>query len=251
MNWTEREVYKRLHRVFPAPAHMLIPQVRNTTGYAGKTRYCDALVVSPWPSRGLWLGGVEIKVTRSDWRRELADAEKAAEFAQWCNYWYIAAPAEIVPVNELPEKWGLIEVKATTAAIKVKAKPLKPKAPDLAMICALLRSFQESYTPNTDVDDKVAKQSEANRDSDKFALENLKEHVAEFEKASGVNITTNWNRREIGKAVKLVIDAGLVDGFNGLTKVRDEAQDVVKACNRILEIQAKEKPHVPPVSGQV
>lgn len=77
-HWTERLVFERLAKVFPPPAFVLLPQVRNGTGFSRRrTRTADAIAASVWPSRGLYLVGVEIKVCVHDWRRELADAAKS------------------------------------------------------------------------------------------------------------------------------------------------------------------------------
>lgn len=59
-------------------------QVSNGTGWHGRKRFADALVLSCWPSRGINLSGIEVKVSRSDWRRELDIPEKAEAIAKWC-----------------------------------------------------------------------------------------------------------------------------------------------------------------------
>ena len=45
----------------------------------------DAVIMSLWPSRGLELHGVEIKVSRADWKREAADPAKAEAIAAYCD----------------------------------------------------------------------------------------------------------------------------------------------------------------------
>lgn len=39
---------------------LLFQEVRNTTGYARKEGYCDAMALSVWPSRGVSLHGFEL-----------------------------------------------------------------------------------------------------------------------------------------------------------------------------------------------
>ena len=113
--WSEFAICKRLRGPFPAPAFIVLPQVRNGTGFQRKTvRTADALIVSTWPGRGLWVGGVEIKVVLHDWKREIADPAKS-EMQQWCKNWWIAAPKGLIPQAELPETWGLIECTETKA----------------------------------------------------------------------------------------------------------------------------------------
>ena len=83
--WTEGRVFGLLKGPFPDGAFLRLPQVRNGTGFQRSTRTADALIVSCWPSRGLWFAGVEIKVSLSDWKRELCKPEKSASIQKWCN----------------------------------------------------------------------------------------------------------------------------------------------------------------------
>ena len=50
--------------------------------------------------------GFEVKVSRSDWLRELADESKADAWARYCHHWWLVAPAEVVKPGELPTGWG-------------------------------------------------------------------------------------------------------------------------------------------------
>lgn len=70
---------------------------------------CDALYAGFTSASGRTLVGHEVKVSRSDWRSELKHAGKAEFWADACHAWYIVAPTPgIVPVEELPEGWGLM-----------------------------------------------------------------------------------------------------------------------------------------------
>jgi len=80
---TAPEIAAGLRALFPARDHAVLFDVADGTG--GKiTRRADAIVQALWPSRGLWLAGVEIKVSRGDWLRELKDAGKADAIARYC-----------------------------------------------------------------------------------------------------------------------------------------------------------------------
>lgn len=140
--WEAPGVIARLRKKqFASPAHVLLTEVRNRTGYGKAERYADALVASVWPSRGLWLAGVEVKVSRSDWQSELKNPEKAAEIQQYCDYWWVAVPRGIVKDGELPENWGLIEVHGKAGCDVVKPAPrLEPKPLALPFIMSILRS---------------------------------------------------------------------------------------------------------------
>ena len=106
---TETTMFARLRAYLPRDEWAVARNVPNAAGFDG-TRRADAVAMALWPSRGLELNGYEIKVSRSDWRREIdGDAAKAEAVAKYCSRWWIVAPAGIVPVGELPDGWGLLE----------------------------------------------------------------------------------------------------------------------------------------------
>ncbi|MBD8019360.1 hypothetical protein [Brevibacterium gallinarum] len=90
------------------------------------SRRCDALYAGFTSASGRILIGHEVKISRSDWRAELAQTDKADAWADACHAWYIVAPStDVVPVEELPEGWGLMLPPARKngkrMTIKVKA----------------------------------------------------------------------------------------------------------------------------------
>lgn len=92
-----------------APEYAVMFEVGNATGSRVR-RHADAVIMSLWPSRGLELHGVEIKVSRSDWKREAADPTKAEEVAQYCDrWWVITAPGVIDDLSDVPPAWGVRE----------------------------------------------------------------------------------------------------------------------------------------------
>lgn len=74
----------------------------------GSNRSCDLLRVGMWPSRGLGIDVHELKVSRSDWLRELDDPGKADAWWRFCSRFWIVAMPGIVNATELPEGWGLM-----------------------------------------------------------------------------------------------------------------------------------------------
>ena len=106
--------------------------------------YADALVISLWPSRGIWFAGVEVKVSRQDWLRELDQPTKAAEIQRYCNYWWVAAPEGIVDAGEVPETWGLYCVSGKRAKIVKPAPPLSPEPLSIAFVASVMRNASQS-----------------------------------------------------------------------------------------------------------
>ena len=92
-------------RAANGPTWAFIEQVRNAAGF-NATRTADAIAMALWPSRGLELHGFEIKVSRSDWLRELKDPSKAV--VELVDRWWIVAPESVVHPSELLPSWGLL-----------------------------------------------------------------------------------------------------------------------------------------------
>lgn len=86
-----------------------LTHVRNRAGF-NATRTFDAVAINLWPSKGLTIEIFEVKVSRSDWLRELKKPDKAAPALALGDYFSVVAPAGCVKPDELPERWGLIEV---------------------------------------------------------------------------------------------------------------------------------------------
>lgn len=86
--------------------------VRDAAGFDA-FRTFDFVAVDTWPSSGLELHVVEVKVSRSDWLRELKQPEKTQAAVDLADRFWIAAPAGVVRKDELQGPWGLLEVRGT------------------------------------------------------------------------------------------------------------------------------------------
>jgi hypothetical protein len=126
------------------PAHAWLYEVRNQTGYARRERYADALVVSCWPSRGVWIAGVEVKVDRGDWRRELDNPSKSVEIQRFCDYWWVAAPEGIIETAEVPETWGHFVIEGKKARAAREAPKLAPEPLTPLFVASVLRNASQA-----------------------------------------------------------------------------------------------------------
>jgi hypothetical protein len=239
--WTEAGVFNSLRKVFPDGAYVLLSQVRNGTGYSrGTTRTADAIAVSCWPSRGLYISGIEIKVSLADWRKELADAAKADSIGKYCKYWFVAAPKGVIPEGEIPDKWGFIECTDTGAKI-VKAASANEETPiDILLLASILRSVSKSVVPKHEVDDLIKTTVEESVARNARIITRERDHAIEriqkFEEASGVHIDT-WNGGRIGEAVKTVLATQHIDPRKHLQNLADSAQRIVDLVNEALVVQ--------------
>ncbi|GAI18718.1 unnamed protein product, partial [marine sediment metagenome] len=105
---TTEQVLQALRNKYPSDAYAFLTQVGNATGFICN-RWADAIAMSLWPSRGLEIIGFEIKVSRSDWVKELKKPDKADTIANYCDSWYLVLGDEsILRLGELPMEWGLM-----------------------------------------------------------------------------------------------------------------------------------------------
>lgn len=92
-------------------------------------RRVDFLAVGLWQSKGRMIEGVEVKVARQDWKREL-EHPKADPWFAVCDRWWLAAPVGIVLPGELPKPWGHLELRPANGGFRlykvVQAPDLTP-----------------------------------------------------------------------------------------------------------------------------
>jgi len=218
-HWTETEVFRCLASMFASPAYVWIPQVRNGTGFTrSQARTIDALGVSVWPSRGLYFMGVEIKVRKSDWRKELGDGKKADDIAKYCRQWYVAAPRGVIPLGEVPANWGLIECPKPGQCEVVKAAvDLAPQPPDMLLVCAVLRQAAAVTVPADDVRRQIQDAKDAARvdwvPEDDYRR--LSEMIEAFEAASGLKLPEySFEAEGLGRDVALLRTLDIPQAFD-------------------------------------
>ncbi len=126
--------------------YCLLEEVGNGTG-SHNSGWADAVIMHLWPSDGLAMWGVEIKASRTDWKKELAHPQKSEKIAQHCDAWIVLAPKGLVRAGERPEAWGLWEFDPETDEIRTVSKPLirsTPKYIHRRFFASLLRRTQDT-----------------------------------------------------------------------------------------------------------
>jgi hypothetical protein len=219
------KIDRALLRRFKPPAWALLREVANATGGRARRR-ADAVAISCWPSRGLQVHGVEIKVSRSDWLRELTDPAKSEPVQRYCDRWWVVAPRGVVDLDELPSTWGLLLLqKGGNLRAEREAPPLDPVPADRAFLAALARSMHASVEAaekrvlrgiqGDDVYDKgyqaglEAGAARARLDLQRELNEGQRARQAleEFQSATGFSIDS-WRARHVGGMMRAVLTAG-------------------------------------------
>lgn len=249
-------VRARLRRKFCAPEYGLLEEVRNGTGFTAFVRSADCLVMSLWPSRGLTLSGVEIKISRNDWLRELKKPEKADLIASYCDYWYVAVgDKDIIKDGELPETWGLIIPRGDEMVIWKQPAKLTPVPVDRTFLAAMFRRASESSASAVQIsaacDVAVADARKAFKKHAKWQIENaetnareLKAAVAEFQEKSGVDIN-RYNAGRIGDAVRFVLAGGAANAEQRLLEIQRQVDALHSDLKKTLDALKITKAVVP------
>lgn len=234
---TSDDIVAGMRKRYCAPEWALFFNVANGTGVRGY-RYADALGMSLFPSRGLELHGFEIKVSKSDWKREAADPLKAETIAAYCDRWFVVTPPGLLDNENIPPNWGWLAYDGRAFYTKQKAEKTEAKQIDRPFLAALLRRAHEGCErlvasqveerladTQAEIARRVANEVERRTRDHKT----LQEIVAEFEKSSGVKMD-KWSGEEIGRAVAIVRATGIANTYRGTAVV---AHELRTAADRI------------------
>ena len=215
---TTEQLLQALRDRYCAPAWGFLTEVGDATGTM-KRRSADALAMSLWPSRGLEVHGFELKASRSDWKRELENPQKAEAIAKYCDRWWLVVGDELlVQPGELPPLWGLLIPNPRGGLkVKVEAPQLTPQPLSRSFLAAIVRRVHESQASEKEIAEavRVARQNERDAMDAQFArvdssrnaqTERLAKQIADFEAASGIRID-EWNAGRLGEAVRLFMAA--------------------------------------------
>lgn len=249
-------VREALYKRWPATQYVVVEEAPEDPMRAG--RKIDMLVISCWKSRGYEVEAVEIKVSVSDWKRELDNPSKADFWYRHAHRFWLACPAEIASkVREtLPVGWGLLSVGEKVVAV---ANPQRNAAEPLSWptvigvlranqgvgLAALQRMHRAGYDEG-----RAAGRSEAERERGESFLQDqlrsLQERVKAFHEVTGVDLMHAYNAEgaaRIGRLYKLIdrsfthpdhvltgIDrasAQLAQSATGLTQLRSALAEVL------------------------
>lgn len=137
------DIQTAMTKKWSAPEWAILWEVANSTGTNAKRR-ADAVMMSLWPSRGLELHGVEIKISRSDWKREAADPTKAEEIARFCDRWWVHTPKGLIEdISEIPPAWGLREYDGRAWRTVKEAELTEAQPVTRSFLAAMLRRSDE------------------------------------------------------------------------------------------------------------
>lgn len=114
----------------------------------GWNRRIDAftirMVAGEYDSPYLQKIAYEIKIDRSDFRKDVADPTKRMPAMEYANRFYYVAPFGVIPLAEIPEDCGLMEIREDRQ-IKItrKASDLHATSPTWDLLAAFTRAVSK------------------------------------------------------------------------------------------------------------
>jgi hypothetical protein len=236
--------------------HAVIFNVPNVVG-VGQSRRCDAVAIGMWQSSGRLIQGFEIKVSRSDWLREVKAVDKADPFIERCDkWWLVTADVAIAKSEEVPDAWGWLT--ATKSGLRVQRParqlPQDPHKIDRLWAFALIRRASERQCGGPEWEAALKKERDQyerrladeverlkHRDRHDVAAK-LQERIDRFEKASGMSLD-DWKLGNVGKLaahMHHVYDEGWGSYTKVIERQRSELAKMVENHDSLLAALAPE-----------
>lgn len=121
---------------------LVITELRRSPGWVDD-RTIDVFVLHQWPSEGFKRIAYEIKVSSSDFTREIKNPRKRKSFREISNEFYFIAPVGVIDADKIPTDCGLIEVTPEGKLVKAIDSPWFESNPDWNIVAALVKRALE------------------------------------------------------------------------------------------------------------
>jgi hypothetical protein len=227
---------------FGGDGAIIMHEVGNGTGHRAVPRWADMMVMETWPSRGYCIHGIEIKVARSDWKKELATPAKADAMFAHCDRWWLAStPGVVENIDEIPSTWGWLEIApgrdGTLLVATMRQAPPQDRKPAIQreIVAAMLRANERRARTINDrmIREEVERRIEAERA--RLAEQRTRDRA---DNAPLLEVL----RREIGRdsmwltsesvvrAFTIVHKAELHNGYNRITQALSSLRGAAEAA---------------------
>lgn len=222
-------------RRFDYPTWLLAFEFQNRDG-----RRADAIAMSTVASRNFPIVGFEFKASRADWLEEKKNHEKADRFVQLCDEWYVVAGRRgIVEEEELPDGWGLLELKPSSRLYKIVESDLSPvqdAKPDRQFFLKFIKKTVDDETRFTVEDLKEAEKRGYEKAVDEgveqeadYKIKQLERKAERWEqvKDNDLGFISTYSEVQVERLKLAFRIAKIVDGedFNSLINDAEHLQD--------------------------
>jgi len=214
-------------RRFDYPMWLMVFEFQNR-----HKKRADCLALNTSASRNFKLVGFEFKASRNDWLAEKKDPEKSDYFVELCDEWYVVAGRRgIVEESELPDGWGLLELKPSGQLYKLVESDLDDELqnvePDRRFFSKFMKKAVGNSSNFTTEDIREAKRrgydeamDEAVEDHLDYETEKLRDKAESFDEIadSDLHLYPPVSDEKIERLVKAksLIQAVEEDGFTSL-----------------------------------
>jgi hypothetical protein len=239
---TAADVRAALKRYYGQPNYGIVFEVAQATGFNAR-RHLDAMAMGLWPSRGLTLYGIEVKASRYDWRKELEQPQKAEELARFCDYFYVAAPKDVVPLNEVPDKWGLLELRGETIVEAKAASKHEAEPTGRPFLAAIFRAASREVDPET-LDALLRKRE---REFEEKFDQRVKERAEQITRnrhdgnekwaalIAALNVEESYSlHHDLIPAIRAIHRAGIVKSYAGLRSIEKTLSDALDKIRPVI-----------------
>ncbi len=230
---------------YPRDRYALFFDVPDNVG-TNQRRRADAIAVGCWNSVGHLVEGFELKVSRSDWLREVSSVNKSDPFIERCDrWWLVTSSPTIAKLEEVPACWGWMA--ATKGGLRVQRPAARLPQDDDRLnrlfVIGLLRKLQESLTNSPEVRqlvESVRKDAESRLDErvqsavsriSRSATE-AEARIEKFEKAAGFKLE-DWRFGKAGTVIRQLSELSYKGEWR--TALAEELQSQEKALTTHLE----------------
>lgn len=238
-----------LKDTYSSPEWYLGFEVGNSTG-SNCRRYADAVAINAYPSKGFEIRGFEIKVSKSDLKKELEEGAKADAIAKFCDYWFLVVPKGLTDTFTIPKTWGVIEYNNGTLRQKIKAEKLTPEPPTVGFLCAMLRGRERIL--NSTISELAKKEAESMKkyqsyevQRDKKELDDLRKKLKEIGDQTGIYLDS-WmpekhiiNRLNAAQNIEIIAESVSRLGY-AIKRMETAASAISKAANNIMAEEGSE-----------
>lgn len=243
---TTGDLMDKLVEKYPRDRYALFFDVPDAVG-TNQQRRADAIAIGCWRSVGHSIDGFELKISRSDWLREVQLVAKADPFIERCDrWWLVTSSPDIAKLEEIPACWGWMAL--TKGGLRVQRPaprlPTEAKTIDRLFAIGILRKLQEDLTKAPEVaqimstaqakmaeriDQEVKWRTERNQ----RRVDELQAKVTKFEAESGLKID-DWRLGNVAKLAKAIDDMSTYGGAHW-TKVAETLSQQENTLRHLLE----------------
>lgn len=206
---------------FKAGQCVCASEVGNATGWAN--RHVDFMAFHCWDSDNYMIEAFEIKISKSDLKRELEDPSKHNVFFDDIDMFWIVAPDFVLDnLDIIPPKWGVMKVYYLETegklALKVVRKPvalhdeqMRKRRIGRPFAASLCRAIEEQSETKRTLYEKQKK------------LEDEIRQKVEREIAGGAKVIPDWKYNDLKRCKDICEELSINNYYSGMTEYQKKA----------------------------